>query len=759
MTVQPIHRLLVANRGEIARRVIRSAHEMGISTAAIYADGDVGAPFVRDADTAIALNGTTSAQTYLNLDKVLSACQRVGADAVHPGYGFLSENADFAQAVIDTGMRWVGPSPDAIRQMGDKLAAKRLIREADVPTLPALELNWAGATGDAALPHIDGRPRAAMYLLSPPYLPPKSGSIIEAVYRALDEEGGTASGDAIIARVAALNDGAGFIRPNGNRMAATEVAGTLRWLVTRRRLHVHIGQDFAAAAEEIGYPVLVKASAGGGGRGMRVVESPDDLDAAITGARREAGAAFGDDTLFLERWITAARHVEIQILGDTHGNVVHLFERECSIQRRHQKIIEEAPSSAVDAELRAEMGAAAVSAAKRIGYASAGTVEFLLDGNQFWFLEVNTRLQVEHPVTEEITGLDLVREQLRIAEGEELGYGQSDLAIDGHAIEARLYAEDPTRNFLPSPGAIEVWRPAPGGLARFDSGVESGSEVSVEFDPMIAKVIAHAPTRREAAAKLARALEQTALQGLRHNRDFLVATLREPAFLAGDTTTDFIERIDPPRRRELDAQSLSDAVIAATMAAQAAHRANANVLAAFRSGWRNSMMPPERTKFRHGDDEIAVSYRSQRDGAFQVTLDEDEPRTVAVFSVEGGQVDLEIDGRRLQLAIAGTEDRWLVHGTDFDVDLTELPRLPLPGLLEIKGGLTAPMPGNVLATHVQQGEEVREGQLLLILEAMKMQHRIVAPFDGSVKELHVGEGDQVDNGALLVMLEESGGES
>ena len=658
MTIKPIRRLLVANRGEIARRVIRSAHEMGISTAAIYADGDVGAPFVRDADTAIALNGTTSAQTYLSLDKVLDACRRVGADAVHPGYGFLSENAAFAKAVVNAGMRWVGPSPEAIEQMGDKLAAKRVIMEAEVPTLPAIELK--------------------------------------------------------------------------------------------------AGEDFQAAAQQIGYPVLVKASAGGGGRGMRVVEMPDELDAAITGARREAGAAFGDDTLFLERWITAARHVEIQILGDTHGNVVHLFERECSIQRRHQKIIEEAPSSAVDAELRAEMGAAAVSAAKRIGYASAGTVEFLLDGNQFWFLEVNTRLQVEHPVTEEITGLDLVREQLRIAEGEELGYGQDDLAIDGHAIEARLYAEDPTRNFLPSPGVIEVWHPAPGGLARFDSGVESGSEVSVEFDPMIAKVIAHAPTRREAAAKLARALEQTALQGLRHNRDFLVATLREPAFLAGDTTTDFIERIDPPRRRELDAQSLSDAVIAATMAAQAAHRANAKVLAAFRSGWRNSMMPPERTKFRHGDDEIAVSYRSQRDGTFQVTLDEDDPRTVAVFGVEGGQVDLEIDGRRLQLAIAGTEDRWLVHGTDFDVDLTELPRLPLPGLLEIKGGLTAPMPGNVLATHVQQGEEVREGQLLLILEAMKMQHRIVAPFDGSVKELHVGEGDQVDNGALLVMLEEAG---
>ena len=660
-TIQPIRRLLIANRGEIARRVIRTAHEMGIATAAVYADGDVGAPFVREADTALALNGTTSAQTYLDADKVLDACRRVGADAVHPGYGFLSENAAFAQAVIDAGIRWVGPSPDAIGQMGDKLAAKRVIQEADVPTLPAIELK--------------------------------------------------------------------------------------------------AGEDIQAAAERIGYPVLVKASAGGGGRGMRVVESPAELEAAVAGARREAGAAFGDDTLFLERWVTSARHVEIQILGDQHGNVVHLFERECSIQRRHQKIIEEAPSPAVDAALRQRMGAAAVSAAKRIGYASAGTVEFLLDGDDFWFLEVNTRLQVEHPVTEEITGLDLVREQLRIAEGEPLGYVQEDLAINGHAIEARLYAEDPQRNFLPSPGTVELWRPAPGDLARFDSGVETGSAVSVEFDPMIAKVITHARTRREAAARLARALEQTTLQGLRNNRDFLVATLRTPAFIAGDTTTDFIDRVDPPRQRSLDAQALADAMIAATMAGQAAQRATAKVLGrGFRSGWRNSVMPPERTSFKVGDDEIAVSYRSQRDGTFKVEVGDDEPRSVALFGHGEGGVDLEIDGRRLQLSTVRRQDHWLIHGTDFDVDLIELPRLPVPGLLEVKGGLTAPMPGNVLATQVKEGDAVREGQLLLILEAMKMQHRITAPFEGSVKELHVREGDQVDNGALLVLLEEAGGE-
>ena len=662
--IEPIRRLLIANRGEIARRIIRTAHEMGFATVAIYADGDVGAPFVVEADSAIALNGKTSAETYLDIDKVLDACRRSGADAVHPGYGFLSENATFAKAVIDAGMRWVGPSPDAIGQMGDKLAAKRLILEAEVPTLPAIEL-----TAD---------------------------------------------------------------------------------------------EDLSAAAEKIGYPVLVKASAGGGGRGMRIVEDPDELPAAVGGARREAGAAFGDDTLFLERWLTAARHVEIQILGDNYGNLVHLFERECSIQRRHQKIIEEAPSPAVDSELRAAMGEAAASAARRIGYSSAGTVEFLLAGREFFFLEVNTRLQVEHPVTEEITGLDLVREQLRVAEGEPLGYGQDDVSISGHAIEARIYAEDPSRNFLPSPGTVDVWQPAVDCLARFDSGVESGSEVNVEFDPMIAKVIAHAPTRREAAARLARALERTSLQGLRHNRDFLVATLREPAFLAGDTTTDFIERVEPARTRELSVENLADAVTAAVMCAQAIRRANAKVLRGFQSGWRNSVMPPERTTFSFGDGapgkparQIPVSYRSRRDGTFAMNVAEQD-RTVAAYSADENGADLEIDGRRVQFAVTGSGDRWFVHGADYDAELVELVRLPLPEQYEVKGGLTAPMPGNVLATHVAQGEAVAEGQLLLVLEAMKMQHRITAPFDGTVKEVHVEEGQQVDNGALLVLLEVAG---
>ena len=652
VAVKPIRRLLIANRGEIARRIIRTAHEMGIGTVAIYADGDATAPFAREADTAIALDGTSSAQTYLDVDKVLAACKRSGADAVHPGYGFLSENAAFADAVASAGMAWVGPSSEAISAMGDKLSAKQLMQEADVPTLPAIEIG--------------------------------------------------------------------------------------------------VDSDLAAAAKEIGYPVLVKATAGGGGRGMRIVESEEGLADAVDSARRESLAAFGNDTLFLERWLTSPRHIEIQILGDHHGNLVHLFERECSIQRRHQKIIEEAPSTAVDEELRARLGEAAASAARKIGYSSAGTVEFLLDGRDFWFLEVNTRLQVEHPVTEAITGLDLVREQLRIAEGEALGYTQDDLSINGHAIEARLYAEDPSNDFLPAGGTVIAWEPAPN--ARFDSGIESGSEVSIEFDPMIAKVIVHAPTRREAVGRLARVLEKTRLQGVTNNRDFLVAALRAPEFLQGDTATDFIERVQPTRSREVTSQELNDALIATSVLAQAQRRAAATVLANIPTGWRNSIMPPQLTTFKTGDAEIAVSYQAQRDGTFSFSIG-DSQYAVSVFGVGEGEVDLEIDRRRVHASVTGQGKLWLVHGPGGDVEIEELARFPTSERSEIEGGLVAPMPGNVTATHVAEGDTVKEGQLLLILEAMKMEHRITAPAAGAVKQMLVNVGDQVDNGALLVVLE------
>ena len=653
--ITPITRLLIANRGEIARRIIRTAHDMGISTVAIYADGDAQAPFVKEADSAVSLNGRTTAETYLDVDKVLEACQRSGADAIHPGYGFLSENAAFAQAVIDAGIKWLGPTPEVIGLMGDKLSAKRLMDEAGVPTLPGIEI----------------------------------------------------SGDT----------------------------------------------DIVAAANKIGYPVLVKASAGGGGRGMRVVEQEADLLAAVEGAKREAGSSFGDDTVFLEKWLAVSRHVEIQILGDTHGNLVHCYERECSIQRRHQKIIEEAPSPAVNDAIRSRMGDAAIAAAKKLGYSSAGTVEFLLSGDDFYFLEVNARLQVEHPITEEIIGKDLVREQIRVAEGETLSFSQADISINGHAIEARLYAEDPAKGFLPSPGPVLAWTPSTVGQARFDSGVEAGSEISTQFDPMIAKVIVHAPTRREAAGRLARVLETTEIQGLRTNRDFLVATLRTPEFLAGDTTTDFIERVEPTRVREVSRQELVEAAIAVAMESQAQRRANSRVLRSLPSGWRNSTMPMEAISFHCGDEVIDVAYRLQRDGRFRLLCDDDE-HFISPYECGSGVVDLDDNGRRLQFSMQRHGDNWLVHSQNGDLVLTQQPRYPDTSLDANTGGLTAPMPGSVLATEVAAGASVNKGDLLLIMEAMKMEHRITAPRDGVVESVHVAVGDQVDNGQLLVSMAE-----
>lgn len=656
VTVTPISRILIANRGEIARRVIRSAREMGIDTVAVFADSDAEAPYVKEADSAIALHGRASAETYLNIDKVIAACKRSGADAVHPGYGFLSENQAFAKAVVDAGMAWIGPSPKAIGLMGDKLSAKKLMTEVGVPTLHAVQIDDA--------------------------------------------------------------------------------------------------TDVAAAANEVGYPVLIKASAGGGGRGMRIVESESELADAVSGAKREAASAFGDDTVFLEKWLASSRHVEIQIFGDRHGNLVHCFERECSIQRRHQKIIEEAPSSAVTEAIRQKMGDAAIAAAKHLGYYSAGTVEFLLAGDEFWFLEVNARLQVEHPVTEAIIGYDLVREQIRVAEGETLSFSQGDLVINGHAIEARLYAEDPVRGFLPSPGPVLAWEPSSVGRARFDSGVETGSEIGQAFDPMIAKVICHAPTRREAASRLARALETTRVQGLTTNRDFLVATLRSEAFLAGDTTTDFIERVNPPLRREVTKDECTAACVAAIIEGQARRRASAKVLKSVPSGWRNTYMPLERITFTVEGEDIALQYRSRRDGRFRILVDADENTEMIVTPSMCGQgvVEIDIEGYRQTFKVDPHGRDWLVHGGRGDLTLKEHTRYPSTALGETGAGLMAPMPGSVLATEVSAGDKVLKGQLLVILEAMKMEHRITASKEGTVDEVHVVVGDQVATGQLLVTM-------
>ena len=657
-----IKRLLIANRGEIARRVMRSASNMGIHTVAIYSDGDSNEPFVRDADEGWALDGMTATETYLDMDKVLVAAESSGADAIHPGYGFLSENAAFAQKVIDAGLIWIGPPPKAISTMGDKLAAKNLMDKAGVPILRSIEIE--------------------------------------------DDT------------------------------------------------------ELAVAGQAVGFPALVKAAAGGGGKGMRIVNEASELEGAVASAKREAASAFGDATVFLERYLNGARHVEIQVIGDSHGNLVHCFERECSIQRRHQKIIEEAPSSAVSPELRERMGQAGIQAVRAINYENAGTVEFLLDSSgEFFFLEVNTRLQVEHPVTEEITGVDLVREQIRVAQGYPLSFTQESLEIDGHAIEARIYAEDPANEFLPATGEVLAWEMPTTPEARYDSGVTSGSKVSVNFDPMLAKVTTHAPTREEAALRLARVLERMRIQGVITNRDFLITTLRHPRFLAGDTTTSFIEEVNPPRERTLNESELRNKAIAASLFIQYRNRSAADVLQTLPSGFRITRMPPERNTFVYHDQEILTEYSSRRDGDFNFTVS-GETVFARIIGVSGDRLEYEVNGRRMTATLNNHGNQWWVNGADGDISLTLKTRFPEINAPEaVAGGLTSPMPGTVIAVQVAPGEQVSAGQVLAIIEAMKMEHSVVSPQDGVVSEVRVAIGDKVEGGELLVVVEDDSGES
>jgi len=641
--------LLVANRGEIARRVMRTARDMGLRCVAVYSDADARAPFVADADEAVRLAGS-----YLDGKAILDAARATGAGAIHPGYGFLSENAGFAADVIAAGLVWVGPTPEAIERMGDKLAAKRLAREVGVPTLPSA--------------------------------------------------------------------------------------------------------DDPADASAVGYPLLVKAAAGGGGKGMRIVARPEQLAEAVAAARREAASGFGDDRVFLERYVPRCRHVEIQILGDRHGAIIHLGERECSVQRRHQKILEESPSPRVDAALRAAMGEAALRLARALGYQSAGTVEFLVDDatGEFFFLEVNTRLQVEHPVTEAVTGIDLVREQLRIARGEPLAVAQDAIRFSGAAIEARLYAEDPAAGFLPATGTLAAFAPAAAPAVRWDSGVAAGSVIGVEFDPMLAKVIAHAPTRREAAERLALALERLHVGGVTTNRDFLVATLRTPEFLAGDTTTDFIDRVKPPRTLALDDAALERTARVAALWLQGESRAQAVVLTEAPTGWRNARLPDQRVRLAAGDRECEVRYHTLRDGSFRV-----DGETIArVHAWSLCEIDAEIGGRRLRARVTRAGERLVVNAGRGDVEFVVKPRFELPGAVLATGSLVAPMPGKVIDVRVAVGDRVTAGQTLVLLEAMKMEHPLIAPEDGVVVEVRAAVGEQVSNGALLLVVEpEAGGET
>jgi acyl-CoA carboxylase subunit alpha len=662
--VSSIERLLVANRGEIARRILRTCREMGIATVAVFSDADAGAPFVREADEAVRLPGAAATDTYLRGDLIVEAALRTGADAVHPGYGFLAENAGFARACLDAGLIFVGPPPEVIAAMGSKLEARRRMAEAGVPVLPGRAVDGAGGDG----------------------------------------------------------------------------------------LHL---PRLADLAEEVGLPLLVKASAGGGGRGMRLVRDLATLQVAVASARREAAAAFGDGTVFLERYVEAPRHVEIQLLADAHGTVVHLVERECSIQRRHQKIVEETPSVAVDEGLRERMGAAAVTAGRAVGYVGAGTVEFLLDaGGGHWFLEMNTRLQVEHPVTECLTGLDLVRLQILVAQGEPLPPEARRPAHRGHAIEARLYAEDPERDFAPCTGTLlRAAIPTPLGV-RVDSGIEDGSTVSPHYDPLLAKVVAHAPSRAEAARVLAATLAGARLHGVTTNRDLLVRILRHPEFLAGATDTHFLERHPPAT---LGAPLVGEAqerlcAAAAALAGQAARRARARVLSTLPTGWRNNPAHLERTVLEGRWGRHEVGCRWQRHG---LRLEVDGVALHAVAAeVTADAVVLEVEGVRRRFDVHTAGDVHHVDGPAGAVALRELPRLPTREVVQAPGALLAPMPGTVLRVAVAEGDTVLPGQVVAVLEAMKMEHTLLAAAAGRVAEVRVRPGQQLDAGAVVAVVEE-----
>ncbi|BBG01319.1 MULTISPECIES: ATP-binding protein [Pseudonocardia] len=657
-----VHKLLVANRGEIAERIIRSARALDIATVAVHSDPDADALFVEAADEAVRLPGAAPSETYLRADRIIEAARLTGADAIHPGYGFLSENAEFARACADAGITFVGPPVEAIEAMGSKIAAKELMEKAGVPVLP-------GATIDDA-EEIDS------------------------------------------AAVSALADG-------------------------------------------IGYPLLVKAAFGGGGRGMRIVRSAADVLDAVTGARREAASAFGNGTVFLERFVEDPRHVEVQIFGDTHGTVVHLFERECSIQRRYQKIVEEAPSPAVDEALRTRLGDAAVAAGAAIGYTGAGTVEFVMaQTGEFFFLEVNTRLQVEHPVTEEITGLDLVALQIAVAEGEPLPAEVTGATITGHAIEARLYAEDPSQDYLPGSGTVHRFSvPALPGV-RVDTGVRDGSVIGTHYDPMLAKVIAHGRTRAEAARKLARALAEAEIHGPVTNRDLLVAILREPEFLAGRTDTGYLTRHEPAVLIGPPAEStLAVHALAAALADQSGRRDGARVQRPVPTGWRNVRSASQHAEYRIGDTDLDVSYRLGR-GTLEAGVNGTALAEPAVLGAGPERVDLRVGGVRRAVRVHRVGDTVYVDSVLGASTLTERPRLPEPGTDAAPGSLLAPMPGTVVRVAAEAGQQVEQGTVIVVFEAMKMEHSVRAPVAGTVARLSVQVGDTVESGEILAVIEE-----
>ncbi len=661
------NKILIANRGEIACRVIKTARRMGIRTVAVYSEADANARHVRLADEAVLLGPAAARESYLVADKIVDACKRTGAQAVHPGYGFLSENADFADALAANGIAFIGPPASAIRAMGSKSEAKKLMGKAAVPLTP-------GYHGDDQTPDL---------------------------------------------------------------------------------LHKE--------ADQIGYPVLIKAAAGGGGKGMRLVEQSPDFPDALASCKREAISSFGDDHVLIEKYITKPRHIEIQVFADTQGNCVYLFERDCSVQRRHQKVLEEAPAPGMTLERRRQMGEAAVAAAKAVGYVGAGTVEFIAnqDGS-FYFMEMNTRLQVEHPVTEMITGQDLVEWQLRVATGQPLPLAQEQLQLRGHALEARIYAEDANKGFLPSTGKlIRLSPPAESLNVRVDTGVEEGDEITPFYDPMIAKLIVWDETRDGALARMRKALADYQVAGVTTNIDFLSRLVACPAFAGADLDTGLIER-----QKEFlfpAAQAVPrDALLVATVGellweqheAKQAARNSGDPHSPWhaRDGWRMNLSAARMIGFRDGDSLIEAQVRYLRD-QWQITLN-GSTTMARGKKLEGDRFAVELDDRRLIASVVAVDDKRSVflNGSTYSLLRDDPLHLVEAGGAQ-GGGLTAPMPGKVVALLAQPGQKVDKGAPLLILEAMKMEHTITAPAAGTVKAFCYAAGEQVSDGAALVEFE------
>ncbi|MGV0770303.1 ATP-binding protein [Mycobacterium syngnathidarum] len=660
MTSSMFDTVLVANRGEIAVRVIRTLRTMGIRSVAVFSDADAGARHVLEADSAVHIGPAAARQSYLSIDAVVSAARSSGAQAVHPGYGFLSENAEFAAALQAAGIVFIGPPAAAIATMGDKIAAKAAVSAFGVPVVPGI--SRPGLTDD----------------------------------------------------------------------------------------------ELIAGAPEVGFPVLVKPSAGGGGKGMRVVERAADLPAALTSARREAAAAFGDDTLFLERFVLRPRHIEVQVLADGHGNVIHLGERECSLQRRHQKVIEEAPSPLLDPATRARIGAAACDTARSVDYTGAGTVEFIVSADapdEFFFMEMNTRLQVEHPVTEMVTGVDLVQQQVLIAAGEKLAIGQDDIVMTGHAVEARVYAEDPANGFLPTGGPVLGLREPGGPGVRVDSGLLAGTVVGSDYDPMLSKVIAHGADRTAALHKLDRALADTAVLGLTTNTEFLRFLLADPDVAAGRLDTGLLDRRAP----DFAPSPLGDGELIAAAAYQwiSNWEQAGDDLWARPTGWRVGERAPAAFRLRAGDRTDHV-YLTGTPNQATATVENGETHTVSA-SFAGGRFTVTLDGMRTEYLVAaqlsgGVGQLWLC-GAGRSYLVEEVREAPVRPDDEHSGDaeLLSPMPGSVVAVGVENGTEVAAGTTVVTVEAMKMEHALTAPTDG-VAELLVAVGDQVKVGQLLARI-------